>query len=378
MTTRLTKSAAPEDPIITQPAPTQPMGGRKKVLSTASAAIKPAVPETPGPASTPIPTADAIKAAAARSADIDRRISVAAEVMLKEIPVDLVKNSTADLSSIPMWLTAYCLGTGKFSKAAYMINELRQGHKFTREVEAGDTDGIMQTFKDGVNLMQAMNKLASAAHDSISKQCNKLGVTPAVLAVKLAKEIIGEDDVDAPGASRRFGVLKSASFAPMTKNAAATALSINRITDQRVSTDFHRFVKSAYPSVRFLDQMATWELEQQITKIAEDTKEIEVKKESDECDEGECSVENMSVDKITDGVKAIGELMKGADPEAEFKIKIIISKFPKLRKAQNIEAFDKAGSAAMFAGDTYSLALSVIGLAAEGVYGQAAKQEAIK
>ena len=132
-----------------------------------------------------------------------------------------------------------------------------------------------------------------------------------------------------------------------------------------------------------MDQMASWELEQQLKKVAENTDEVSVKKEkTEDCEckdeEGGADVSKLPIDKISDAVKAIGELLGSADPESEFKIKLIISKFPKLRKAQNIEAFDKAGSAAMFAGDAYSLALSVIGLAAEGVYGQAAKQEAIK
>lgn len=331
--------------------------------------------------------AEFIKKAAAEAVDRDNRISVAVEVMLKEIPADLVKNSTADLSSIPTWLVAYCLNSGRFSKAAYIINELRQGHKFIREVEPGDSDAIMQTFKDGVNLMQAMSKLANIAHGVIAKRCEEQHVSPEVLAVKLAKEVVGEQDVDSPGATRRFGVVKSAAFAPMTKNAAVTALSVNRITDAEMATEFHRFIKSAYPSIRYYDQRAAWDFEEQLKKLAEDTKEVEVKKSEGTCDddpngcdgdEGECEMTNMPVEKITDGVKAIGELLKSADPEAEFKIKVIISKFPKLRKAQNIEALDKAGSAAMFTGDTYSLALSVIGLAAEGIYGQAAKQEAIK
>jgi hypothetical protein len=283
--------------------------------------------------------------------------SIAAGEYLREIPADLLKKGEAyePLTGIDPELTAFCLSQGGGGRLAWAINERLHGRPYSVEkVASGDNQEFCKVLERGLAFESFLRKMASGISQAVDlgKTITKSASVEDHL-VKLAEQVVGTADLGDPRFTRQHGLVDNATFQALTKSAAVRMSGLSEHYGSR-ETAVLRTARSAFPSVRQ-------------EKVAAEVK-VDALLRSLPCRQLEVNGTWMPIDTTKQASEALDAAMSYPDdPDFNYKTRMILAKHPEIRRERNIACFQKAGSAALFHNDPYTLGLCILGLAHEGV-----------
>ena len=285
-------------------------------------------------------------------------VSGAVSEYTREIPAILVKAGSGhpDLSSLPVNMVLYCLQSGQGGVVARAFSDTLSCDGPAEKVASAE-------------VLSDMEKLAHVFDVSAAVQLVE-GMSPVELLLKAAAKVLGDVDVNLPGATRTHGTVNANFSVPFDKEAASGFDEAGRDLLTPDPETAVRVARSHYPSLRKEAQVLEVTLDRGYRQTVNGMDTLQV------------GLEEFDITKLAGACLALEALAKLASesdhPEVDRATRAVLARCPAARKVSNVWVLEKAGTAAMFMNDPYTLALCIRGLAAEGAYGEAAKLAAVK